>query len=105
MNPYRLHVFVCLGKRCVARGAEELLETVKEKIKAAGLKPEVKTSRTGCMNVCKETSEEGEFSATMVVYPDGVWYRNVTAADVDEIVEEHIKNGRTVKRLLHFSMS
>ncbi len=104
MNPYRLHVFVCLGKRCVARGAEELLETVKEKIKAAGLKPEVKTSRTGCMNVCKETSVEGEFAPAMVIYPDGVWYRNVTASDVDEIVEEHLKKGRPVKRLLHFNM-
>jgi len=104
MNPYRLHVFVCLGKRCAARGAEELLEAVKEKIKAAGLKPEVKTSRTGCMNVCKETSVEGELSPTLVVYPDGVWYRNLTVDDLDEIVEEHLKNGRPVKRLLHFSM-
>lgn len=104
MNPYRLHVFVCLGKRCTAAGAEELLETVKEKIKAAGLKPEVKTSRTGCMNVCKETSDENEFTPAMVVYPDGVWYRNVRPADVDEIVEEHLKNGRPVKRLMHFNM-
>lgn len=104
MNPYRLHLFVCLGKRCAARGAEEILEAIKEKIKAAGLKSEVKTSRTGCMNVCKETSMEGDLSPAVVIYPDGVWYRNVTLSDVDEIVEKHLKKGEPVQRLLHFKM-
>jgi (2Fe-2S) ferredoxin len=34
-----------------------------------------------------------------MVYPDGVWYAQVRADDVPEIVEEHIVNGRPVKRL------
>ena len=35
----------------------------------------------------------------MVVYPDEVWYSPKTAADMDEILTEHILNGRVVERL------
>jgi len=105
MNPYRLHIFVCLGKRCAAKGSENVLERLKEKIKDDGLKATVKVSKSGCFKVCKETSTEGEYSAAVVVYPDGVWYRNVTVSDIDEIVERHVKKGETVERLLHFKMS
>jgi (2Fe-2S) ferredoxin len=35
-----------------------------------------------------------------VVYPEGTWYGNVTVADVDEIVREHILGDRPVARLL-----
>jgi (2Fe-2S) ferredoxin len=34
-----------------------------------------------------------------MVYPDGVWYAQVTPGDVKEIVEEHLVNGRPVERL------
>ena len=37
--------------------------------------------------------------AAVMVYPDGVWYAQVRAADVPELVEEHILNGRVVRRL------
>jgi (2Fe-2S) ferredoxin len=34
-----------------------------------------------------------------VVYPEAVWYGNVTVRDVDEIVREHLVAGRPVERL------
>ncbi len=34
-----------------------------------------------------------------MVYPDGIWYAQVQASDVPEIVEEHLVNGRVVERL------
>jgi (2Fe-2S) ferredoxin len=37
--------------------------------------------------------------AAVMVYPDGVWYAQVRAVDVPEIVEEHLVNGRVVERL------
>ncbi len=103
MKPYRLHVFVCQGKRCLARGAEDLLDDIKARVKAAGIK-DVKVSRSGCVKVCKETDNEGEYSPVIVVYPEGVWYRNVTAADIDEIMESHIRKGEAVERLVHFRL-
>lgn len=37
--------------------------------------------------------------AAVMVYPDGVWYAQVRASDVPEIVEEHLINGRILERL------
>src|SRR5205814_10516846 len=37
--------------------------------------------------------------AAVMVYPDGIWYAQVRAGDVAEIVEEHLMNGRVVERL------
>ena len=36
----------------------------------------------------------------VVVYPEGVWYGGVRPQDVDEIIEEHVVNGRPVARLV-----
>ena len=35
----------------------------------------------------------------VVVYPEGVWYSYVDQADIDEIVDAHLKNGQVVERL------
>ena len=48
---------------------------------------------SGCLDQC-------EHGPTVVVYPDAVWYGRVTAADVDEIIESHIVNGKPVERLM-----
>jgi (2Fe-2S) ferredoxin len=49
-------------------------------------------SNTGCFGLC----EQGPI---VVVYPDNVWYGSVEPDDVEEIIEEHIKGGNSVKRL------
>jgi (2Fe-2S) ferredoxin len=35
----------------------------------------------------------------IVVYPDEVWYTYLDREDVDEIIDEHLVNGRVVDRL------
>jgi len=35
----------------------------------------------------------------MVVYPEGTWYTYVDKADIDEIVESHLRDGKIVERL------
>ncbi len=37
--------------------------------------------------------------AAVMIYPDGVWYAQVRASDVPEIIEEHLLNDRVVERL------
>ena len=47
-------------------------------------------SKVDCLRIC----EQGPIA---VVYPDGVWYRNVTADVVGRIVAEHLVGGRVVE--------
>jgi (2Fe-2S) ferredoxin len=35
----------------------------------------------------------------MVVYPEAVWYTYVDQEDIDEIIDQHLVNGRVVERL------
>ena len=104
MKPYRTHLFVCQGKNCAAKGSEEIYEIFKERVKSEGPK-DVKVSRSGCLSVCKETDPEGGFCPALVVYPEGVWYKNVTKKDIDEIYEKHLKKGEVVERLVHYRLS
>lgn len=104
MKPYKQHVFVCQGKRCSSKGSEALLDSLKDKVKDGGVK-DVKISKSGCLKMCKETDKEAELCPTMVVYPQGVWYKNVALADLDEIIERHLKKGEPVDRLVHFKLS
>jgi (2Fe-2S) ferredoxin len=37
---------------------------------------------------------------TVAVYPDGIWYRAVRAADAGDLVTEHLLGDRLVSRLV-----
>jgi (2Fe-2S) ferredoxin len=65
---------------------------MKAKVKALGLE-RVRVNASGCLDRC-------ELGPTMVIYPEGVWYRYESRADVDEIVETHLIHGGRVERLL-----
>lgn len=106
--PIRRHVFVCNGKSCVAVGSPEVKEAFRRELIARGmlfskpakgghLKGSVVLTDCGSVGFCA-------VGAAVLVYPDGVWYAQVRAEDVPEIVEEHIVNGRTVERLALFKV-
>jgi (2Fe-2S) ferredoxin len=63
-------------------------------VKALGLSGEgkVRINQAGCLDRCEE-------GPCIVVYPDAVWYTYVDQHDIDEIIEEHLQNGRIVERL------
>jgi (2Fe-2S) ferredoxin len=100
MPLYEHHVFVCENRRpddnpkgcCAAKGGVELRTALKLAARDAGLKGRVRVNAAGCLDRCAE-------GATVVVYPEAVWYGHVTLEDVDEIVREHLVGGRPVERL------
>src|SRR3990167_5881439 len=97
---YERHIFFCLNERkkgedcCALHGAQEGFERCKIQVKAAGLAGpgKVRVNKAGCLDRCAA-------GPVAVVYPEGVWYSYVDAADIDEIVESHLKNGQVVERL------
>ena len=99
----RRHVFVCTGKSCSAVDSAEVKNAFERELKARGL--QYGKEKKGCNPdgsvVLTECGSVGfcAIGAAVMVYPDGVWYAQVRASDVPEIVEEHIVNGRPVERL------
>ena len=52
----------------------------------------VRFQKAGCLERCGE-------GPVLVVYPEAVWYTYVDKTDIDEIIDEHLVNGRVVERL------
>ncbi len=101
--PIRHHVFVCNGKSCTSVGGEEVKKTFEKELLARGVLfgKEKKGKNPKGSVVLTECSSVGfcAVGAAVMVYPDGIWYAQVRARDVKEIVEEHLMNGRVVERL------
>ncbi len=101
--PVRHHIFVCNGKSCALVGSSEVKEAFRRELIARNLlfsKPAKGGHLKGSV-VLTDCSSVGfcAVGAAVLVYPDGVWYAQVRALDVPQIVEEHIVNGRVVERL------
>lgn len=67
----------------------------KARVKALDLAGEgkVRVNTAGCLDRC-------ELGPVIVVYPQETWYTYVDTDDIDEIIEQHLKNGQIVERLL-----
>ena len=101
--PIRHHIFVCSGKSCSAVGSAEVKEAFEQELKTRGILfgKEKKGKNPKGSVILTECASVGfcAIGAAVMIYPDGVWYAQVCAADVPEIIEEHILNGRVVERL------
>jgi (2Fe-2S) ferredoxin len=101
--PIRHHLFVCSGKSCSAVGSAEVIEAFERQLKARGMLfgREAKGKNPKGSVILTECASVGfcAIGAAVMVYPDGVWYAQVRAADVPEIIEEHLLQGKVVQRL------
>ena len=98
---YERHIFFCLNQRangescCADHQAQQAFDRCKSQVKAHGLAGvgKVRVNKAGCLDRCAG-------GPIAVVYPEAVWYTYVDQADIDEIVESHLKNGQVVERLV-----
>lgn len=101
--PIRHHVFVCRGTSCSAVGSAGVFDAFERELLARGIMfgKEKKGKNPRGSVVLTEASSVGfcAIGAAVMIYPDGIWYAQVRAGDVAEIVEEHLVNGRVVERL------
>ena len=107
--PIRYHVFVCTGKSCSAVDSAEVKSAFERELNARALQygKVTKGRNPNGSVVLTECGSVGfcAIGAAVMIYPDGVWYAQVRASDVPEIVEEHIVNGRPVERLKLLTVS
>lgn len=97
MSHYKHHIFFCTNQRapgetcCNNHGADKMQAYTKEKAKELGL-PDIRVNKAGCLGRCDQ-------GPLLVVYPEAVWYTYVDQEDIDEIIQSHLQNGKTVDRL------
>ena len=101
--PIKRQIFVCAGKSCSAVGSAEVKAEFTRILEEKGLRQgkeskgrnpmgEVLLTECGSIGFCS-------VGTAVMVYPDGILYGQVTAADVPEIIEQHIEKGEPVDRL------
>jgi len=89
----RATALVCGGAGCRSSGCAEIKDTLERRLKHHDLEGEVQIIETGCMGPCS-------LGPLVVIYPEGVFYKELQPEDAQEIVDEHLLKGRKVERLL-----
>jgi (2Fe-2S) ferredoxin len=97
---FKKHIFICTHERpegqkksCGESAGFELIGAFRSALSEfPELAEQIRVQRSGCLDAC-------EHGPSMVIYPDGVFYGPVTPADVQEIVTEHLLNGRILTKL------
>lgn len=100
MKRFEKHIFICENERpadhprgcCAAKGSKELRQKFKKRLKELGLSTQFRANASGCLDAC-------EFGPSIVIYPEQVWYGNVTEDDIEEIIQSHLINNKPVERL------
>ncbi len=100
-NKPQRHVFVCTQNRppqhprgsCAAKGSTAVLQAFWAELQKRQAYDKIAITYSGCLGPCDQ-------GANVLVYPEGVLYRGVTPADVDEIFNSHLEGSQPVQRLL-----
>ena len=101
MQYYKHHVFFCINQRadgrpcCQNHDAARMRDYMKKRVKQEGLAGtgNIRVNQAGCLDRC-------DFGPVMVIYPEGIWYTYLDEEDLDEIIDQHMKHGKPVKRLM-----
>ena len=86
---YRVHL--CFGPNCTPRGSRALLPVLEAAVAAEGIGDRVEIIASTCRDRC-------DYGPSMNVYPGPVFYNELTPEAIEEIVREHLRDGRPVAR-------
>ena len=88
------HLMIGGGTACRASKSEPVRDAIREEIRKRGLSQRCKVIETG-------NDAFSTLAPVMVVYPEGVYYVHLSPDDVEDIVSEHLIDGKLVERLLY----
>lgn len=93
-NPNKIVISVCAGTGCRACGCLAVADAFRREVENERLGHEVEIKTTGCHGFC----ERGPLA---VIEPQGIFYQRLKPADVKLVMDQTIKGGRIVHRLLY----
>ncbi|HWR82190.1 MAG TPA: NADH-ubiquinone oxidoreductase-F iron-sulfur binding region domain-containing protein [Candidatus Deferrimicrobium sp.] len=93
-DPNRTIITLCAGTGCLACGCEPVAKAFRKAIAENRLEKSVDLKTTGCHGFC-------ERGPLVVIQPQGVFYQRVKPADTKLIMDQTIKGGRLVQKLLY----
>ena len=91
MMPNYHHIFLCTGKTCSGQGAEESLQTLRERLQEKNMK-NTRLTLVRCLGQCGN-------GPNMVIYgnqepTEGTWYGGMVEDEIDLLVSQHLMNGK-----------
>jgi NADH-quinone oxidoreductase subunit F len=87
-------IVVTSGTCGQASGSLQILEALRREIDQRGLVDRIGIKVTGCHGFC-------EMEPSVVIYPEGTFYKKLEPKDVPGIIEETILNGRIIPNLTY----
>jgi len=91
---YQRHVLLCTGPSCCTpEVGQAAWDVLKQQIKEHGLAAgphACQRNKVGCLRICCE-------GPTLLVYPEGTWYRGMTAERIPLFVQQHLLAGQPVR--------
>ena len=89
-----MHLMICGGTACHASRSDLVRDMLKSEIDRRGLSKRCTLVETG-------NDAFATLAPVLVIYPEGVYYVQLTPDDAEEIVSQHLIEGKPVERLFY----
>ncbi len=92
---FERHFLLCVGESCAQAGVgDDVWNYLKKRLTELKLTPErVYRTKVGCLRIC----QGGPIG---LVYPEGIWYENLSIENIERVIQEHLIKGAVVKDLV-----
>ncbi|WP_300464366.1 NADH-ubiquinone oxidoreductase-F iron-sulfur binding region domain-containing protein [Desulfobacula sp.] len=93
-DPDKSYIAICSGTGCLGLGNDRVITAFEQEIKRLSLETQVDIRVTGCHGFC-------ERGPNVVIYPEEIYYIQVTPEDVPEIVSQTVLGKQVIDRLIY----